>query len=164
VFKDNHRELMAPGKYTELFFLDEATALAAGHRPCATCRRDAYEKFKAYWLAANPDLAARTDGSMESIDKVLHAERIDSAGRKTTWSASLGDVPDGAVVVRDGTREPLLVLDGAVHSWTPAGYGPRRSLPANTAVQVLTPPSVVKVLARGYRPALHGSASGTGTT
>ena len=164
IFKDNHRELMAPGKYTELFFLDEATALAAGHRPCATCRRDAYEKFKAYWLAANPDLAARTDGSMESIDKVLHAERIDSAGRKTTWSASLGDVPDGAVVVRDGTREPLLVLDGAVHSWTPAGYGPRRSLPANTAVQVLTPPSVVKVLARGYRPVLHGSASGTGTT
>jgi hypothetical protein len=160
VFKDRHRQLMAPNQYTELFFLDEATALAAGHRPCATCRREAYEKFKAYWLAANPDLAARTDGTIQSIDKVLHAERVDSAGRKTTWSARLGEVPDGTLVVRHGTREPLLVLGGAVYPWTPAGYGLRQSLPADTPVQVLTPRSVVKALARGYRPVLHGSAIG----
>ena len=155
VFKDRHRELMSPGQYTELFFLDEATALAAGHRPCATCRRDAYETFKAYWLAANPDLAATTDGGIEAIDRLLHAERVDVAGRKRTWSARLGELPDGAMAVREGAREPLLVLGGAVHPWTPAGYGPRAALPADTPVQVLTPRSVVRVLARGYRPALH---------
>jgi hypothetical protein len=160
VFKDNHRELMAPGKYTELFFLDEATALAAGHRPCATCRRDAYEKFKAYWLAANPELAATTDGTMESIDRLLHAERVDSAGHKTIWSARLGDLPDGAMVVREGAREPLLVVGGAVRPWTMAGYGARQVLPTATPVQVLTPRSVVKALARGYRPVPHGSATG----
>jgi hypothetical protein len=163
VFKDRRRQLMAPGQYTELFFLDEATALAAGHRPCATCRRDAYEKFKAYWLAANPDLAARTDGTIQSIDRVLHAERVDSVGRKTTWAARLGDMPDGTLVVREGAWEPLLVLRGAAHPWTPAGYGPGRPLPPDTPVQVLTPRSVVKALARGYRPVLHGSAAGTGT-
>lgn len=155
VFKDRHRELMSPGQYTELFFLDEATALAADHRPCATCRRDAYETFKAYWLAANPDLAATTDGGIEAIDRLLHAERVDVAGRKRTWPARLGELPDGAMAVREGAREPLLVLGGAVHPWTPAGYGPRASLPADTPVQVLTPRSVVRVLARGYRPALH---------
>jgi hypothetical protein len=157
VFGVRHRVLMAPGKYTELFFLDEATALAAGHRPCATCRRDAYDTFKVYWLAANRDLAATTDGSMEAIDRLLHAERVDAAGRKRTWPARLRELPDGAMVVREGAREPLLVLAGAAHPWTPAGYGPRLALAADTAVQVLTPPSVVKVLARGYRPALHPS-------
>jgi hypothetical protein len=157
VFKDRHRQVMTPGQYTELFFLDEATALAAGHRPCATCRRDAYDTFKVYWLAANRDLAATTDGSMEAIDRLLHAERVDAAGRKRTWPARLRELPDGAMVVREGTREPLLVLGGAVHPWTSAGYGPRLALAADTPVQVLTPPSVVKVLARGYRPALHPS-------
>ena len=159
VFKDRHRQVMTPGQYTELFFLDEATALAAGHRPCATCRRDAYDTFKVYWLAANRDLAATTDGSMEAIDRLLHAERVDAAGRKRTWPGRLGDLPDGAMVVRTGTREPLLVLGGAVHPWTPAGYGPRQALAADTPVQVLTPPSVVRVLARGYRPALHPSVT-----
>jgi hypothetical protein len=163
VFKDRHRQLMAPNQYTELFFLDEATALAAGHRPCATCRREAYEKFKAYWLAANPALAATTDGTMESIDRLLHAERVEGGGRKKTWIARLGDLPDGTMAVREGTREPLLVAGGAVRPWTPAGYGPRQALPAATPVQVLTPPSVVKVLARGYRPVLHGSASAAGS-
>jgi hypothetical protein len=163
VFKDRHRQLMAPNQYTELFFLDEATALAAGHRPCATCRREAYEKFKAYWLAANPALAATTDGTMESIDRLLHAERVEGGGRKKTWIARLGDLPDGTMAVREGTREPLLVAGGAVRPWTPAGYGPRHALPAATPVQVLTPPSVVKVLARGYRPVLHGSASAAGS-
>jgi hypothetical protein len=150
---------MAPGKYTELFFLDEATALAAGHRPCATCRRDAYEKFKAYWLAANADLVAQTDGTMEGIDRLLHRERVDGSGHKTTWAARLGDVPDGTLIVQEGARDPLLVFGGTVHPWTPAGYGPRRPLPADTPVQVLTPRSVVRVLARGYRPVLHPSVS-----
>jgi hypothetical protein len=156
-FQGRHRQVMAPGKYTELFFLDEATALAAGHRPCATCRRGDYDAFKAYWVAASPNLAATTDGTMEAIDRLLHRERVDAIGCKTTWAARVGELPDGTMVVREGTREPLLVVGGAVHPWTPGGYGPRQVLPPATAVQVLTPPSVVKALARGYRPVLHPS-------
>jgi hypothetical protein len=89
-FKDRHREVMSPGQYTELFFLDEATALAAGHRPCATCRRADYDAFKALWLEANPELAARSEGKTTEIDKLLHAERVDARRNKRTWSARLG--------------------------------------------------------------------------
>jgi hypothetical protein len=98
-FKDRHRTVMSPGQYTELFFLDEATALAAGHRPCATCRRADYDAFKALWLEANPELAARSEGKTTEIDKLLHAERVDAQRNKRTWSARLGDLPDGCMVV-----------------------------------------------------------------
>jgi hypothetical protein len=156
-FQGRHRQVMTPGQYTELFFLDEATALAAGHRPCATCRRGDYDTFKAHWLAANADLAAATDGTMEAIDRLLHAERVDAGGRKRTWPARLGDLPDGTMVAREGTEEALLVHGGFVYLWTPAGYTARQQLARETLVRVLTPPSVVNVLARGYRPVLHPS-------
>jgi hypothetical protein len=156
-FGGRHRAVMAPGQYTELFFLDEATALAAGHRPCATCRRADYDRFKALWLTANADLAAATDRTMAAIDRLLHAERVDAGGRKLTWSARLRELPDGAMVAREGTRGPLLVQGGALHPWTPAGYGPPQKASPDMRVQVLTPPSVVKVLARGYRPVVHPS-------
>ncbi len=158
-FGDRQREVMTPGQYTELFFLDEATALAAGHRPCATCRRADYNAFKAFWLAANPDLAATADGTMASIDELLHAERVDADGRKRTWSARLGELPDGTMMVREGTQEPLLVQGGAFYPWTPAGYGPRQVASPDLPVRVLTPPSVVKALAQGYRPAVHSSVA-----
>jgi len=157
-FKDRHREVMSPGQYTELFFLDEATALAAGHRPCATCRRADYDAFKALWLEANPELAARSEGRTTEIDKLLHAERVDAQRNKRTWSARLGDLPDGCMMVLPGTRDPWLVWDGAVHAWTLAGYASRKPLAPDTAVEVLTPPSVAKTLAHGYRPVVHPSA------
>jgi hypothetical protein len=151
---------MAPGQYTELFFLDEATALAAGHRPCATCRRPHYGRFKDYWVTANPDLAGRTDGTMAAIDRILHAECVDGAGRKRTWSAALGALPDGTLVMLAGGGEPFLRHGKALHPWTPAGYGPVRHLAPETVVEVLTPPSVVKVLALGYRPVIHPTVAG----
>ncbi len=157
-YKDRHREVMSPGQYTELFFLDEATALAAGHRPCATCRRAEYDAFKSLWLKANPELAARSEGKTTEIDKLLHAERVDARKNKRTWSARLGDLPDGSMVVLLGSREPLLVWGGQVHTWTPGGYTAARPLDPDTEVQVLTPPSVVKALAQGYRPVVHPSA------
>ncbi len=157
-FKDRHREVMSPGQYTELFFLDEATALAAGHRPCATCRRAEYDTFKALWLEANPEQAERSEGKTTEIDKLLHAERVDAQRNKRTWSARLGDLPDGCLVVLPGTRDPWLVWDGLVHTWTAGGYASRRLMPPDTALEVLTPPSVVKTLARGYRPVVHPSA------
>ncbi len=156
-FQGRHRGVMTPGQYTELFFLDEATALAAGHRPCATCRRADYDRFKALWVAANPDLAGTTNGTMEAIDRLLHAERVDAGGCKRTWTARLGELPDGVMVVRDGADEVLLRHAGGAYPWTPAGYGPRQVLPQDTMVRVLTPRSVAKVLARGYRPVLHPS-------
>jgi hypothetical protein len=157
-FKARHREVMSPGQYTELFFLDEATALAAGHRPCATCRRADYDAFKALWLEANPELAARTEGKTTEIDKLLHAERVDAQRNKRTWSARLGDLPKACMVVLPGSREPLLVWGGQVYTWAPGGYTAARSLDPDTEVEVLTPPSVVKTLAQGYRPSVHPSA------
>lgn len=157
-FKNRHREVMSPGQYTELFFLDEATALAAGHRPCATCRRADYDSFKALWLKANPELAARSEGKITEIDKLLHAERVDAGRNKRTGSARLGDLPEGSMVVFPGTRDPLLVWGGRVHKWTPGGYTSARSLDRNAEVEVLTPASVVKALADGYRPVVHPSA------
>jgi len=157
-YKDRHREVMSPRQYTELFFLDEATALAAGHRPCATCRRADYDAFKALWLEANPELAAPSEGKTTEIDKLLHAERVDAQRQKRTWSARLGDLPDGSMVVRRGTRDSLLVWGSQVHTWTPACYTAARWLDPDTEVEVLTPPSVVKTLAQGYRPVVHPSA------
>lgn len=159
-FHGRQRELMAPGQYTELFFLDEATALAAGHRPCATCRREDYTRFKDLWLAANPELAARSGGTMASIDRLLHAERVDDAGQKRTWAARLAELPEGTMVSPEDGREALLWYRGVLHPWTPAGYGAPRPAPTETRMQVLTPPSVVKALARGYHPMLHPSVTG----
>ena len=157
-YKDRHRAVMSPGQYTELFFLDEPTALAAGHRPCATCRRAEYETFKTFWLEANPELAARSEGKITEIDKLLHAERVDAQRQKRTWWARLGNLPEGCMVVLPGNRDPLLVWGGPVHTWTPGGYTSARLSNPNTAVEVLTPPSVVNVLTRGYRPVMHPSA------
>jgi hypothetical protein len=155
-FKDRHREVMSPGQYTELFFLDEATALAAGHRPCATCRRAEYDAFKALWLQANPELAARSEGKTTEIDKLLHAERVDAQRNKRTWSARLGDLPDGCMVVLPGTRDPCWsgMVGAPGHL---AGYASRSHWPP-IPVEVLTPPSVVKALGHGYRPVVHPSA------
>lgn len=158
-FRDRHREVMTPGQYTELFFLDEATALAAGHRPCARCRRGDYDAFKVRWMEANPELAARSAGKITEIDKLLHAERLDIHRNKQTWSASVGDLPDGAMVVKPGGRTPLLVRADALYVWTSAGYERRESLAPDTAVEVLTPASVVKTLTHGYRPVVHPSAA-----
>jgi hypothetical protein len=157
-FKDRHRTVMSPDQYTELFFLDEATALAAGHRPCATCRRGAYDSFKTLWMDANPELAASSGGKMTEIDKLLHAERTDDQRNKRTWSTGFGELPDGTMVVLPGTREPGLVWGGAVRTWTPEGYTSEKNLSAGTSVEVLTPPSVVKTLAQGFRPEVHSTA------
>lgn len=156
-FNGRHRKVMTPGQYTELFFLDEATALAAGHRPCATCRREAYSLFKEGWVSANSQLAGLIDGSIASVDRLLHAERVDASGRKRTWSANLIDLPDGTIIVLDDDPNPLLVREGRVHPWTPGGYGAPWTLSPRTRVTVLTPPSIVRLVAHGYPVHLHPS-------
>jgi hypothetical protein len=154
VFRDWHRSpLLQPGRFTELFFLDEATALAAGHRPCALCRRADYDRFSSFWRALHGDRGA------DAVDTRLHAERIDPAthGRRL-HTARMEELPDGAFVLQGDT--PWLVLGDAILAWTPAGYGRRAPRPRGEATLV-TPPSLVELLRSGWESALplvHPSA------
>lgn len=162
-FKGRRAELMRPGFYTHLFFLDEATALAAGHRPCAECRRGRFEDFRARWAAANPELAGGPRPLAGTIDAALHRERIAGGRaaaeqRKVTYAAPLGELPDAALVVLPGGATPHLVLGDRLLPWSFAGYGEPLARPAGLSVTVLTPRSTVGALAHGYRPELHPSA------
>jgi hypothetical protein len=152
-WKSVRRDPMPPGRWTALFFLDEATALAAGHRPCAYCRRDDYLSFGQAWRVALglPDRPRATE-----MDARLHSERIDPRiRRQRTWTALPRDLPDGVMVRHRG--EPALVREGALRPWTWSGYAaPEPS--GRSPVEVLTPPSTVAVLGAGYRPLLHPSA------
>jgi hypothetical protein len=141
-FRGRRREPMPIGRYTGLFFLDEATALAAGHRPCAECRHEDYRSFLGLAGAAGAD----------ELDRRLHAERLGPKPKRDVAS-----LPDGVfLLVGD---EPWLVLRGKLLRWTPRGYVERR--PANGSVSVLTPSTSVRVLAAGWRgalPLVHPSA------
>ncbi len=139
--------LLQPGKFTELFFLDEATAFAAGHRPCALCRREDYDRFSAIWR----DVHAGERGA-DAMDTRLHAERL-APDRRTQrrHAARFGSLPDGAIVVRDD--EPWVVRGSALRRWTVAGYTDRAPRPAaGERAEVVTPPSLVAVLAAGWEP------------
>ncbi len=154
-FKDWRRgPLLQPGRFTELFFLDEATAFAAGHRPCALCRREDYVRFGAIWDGLHPGQVGA-----DEIDAQLHRERVDPATRAhRLHDAELAALPDGAFVLDEGA--PWLVLGSEVLRWTPAGYTERR-LRAPGPAQLITPPSLVGVLRAGWDavvPFLHPSA------
>jgi hypothetical protein len=153
-FKGRHREIMAPGHYTELFFLDEAVALAAGHRPCAECRRRDYNRFREAWAAA----AGGALQSAKDMDAALHAARVVPRLRgQRTHEAEIASLPDGAFI---GWQDrPVLVFGDRLLPWTPAGYGPAEARPAAGPVTVLTPVPTIAALAAGYRPALHETAS-----
>jgi hypothetical protein len=157
-FKGWWRPVMAPGQYTELFFLDEATGLAAGHRPCAECQRPRFEHFRARWAAANPRLAGGPHLTAPALDAVLHAERLTPSGRKRTFSASAASLPAGTFVLLPGQSSAYLVLDRWLLRWSPFGYDAALARPSAASVRVLTPRSVVKTLAAGYSAALHPSA------
>ncbi|OLS51250.1 hypothetical protein [Rhodovulum sulfidophilum] len=145
-FRGHHRPIMAPGRYTELFFLDEAVALAAGHRPCAACRRADFRRFA-------KDFGATT---ATRLDALLHAARIcPVSGRQRHHTAPAAALPDGCFVLLE--EDPHLILGAAAPPWQPAGYGAPRARPAGR-VTVLTPAPTVAALAAGYRPVLHPSA------
>lgn len=152
-FKGRRRFPLMGRGYTELFFLDEVTALAAGHRPCFECRPADATRFAAAWARAQglsrPPMAPE-------MDMVLHQERL--AGRtKRTWRAPAADLPDGTMIA-DGSK--AFALRGeAMLPWFHAGYSPSLPRP-RAAVDVLTPPSVVAVLREGFAPVWHPSAGG----
>jgi hypothetical protein len=158
-FKGRRHIIMTPGHYTELFFLDEATALAAGHRPCAECQRQRFNEFRAVWAQANADLAGRAKPLATTLDAVLHQERIDANGRKVTYFDRLSALPDGAFIQRSGDNAAWLVLGDQLLAWSPFGYTQRIARPiGETKVVVLTPRSIVRALTAGYQAGLHPSA------
>ena len=148
--------LLQPGRFTELFFLDEATAFAAGHRPCALCRREDYDRLVAIWRDLHPGQIGA-----DAIDAQLHAERIDPVSRaQLRYVAPLDELPDGAFVLHDDL--PQLVLGRKLLSWTARGYADRTPHPAGQQVLVITPPSLVAVLRTGWSPSVpfvHPSAT-----
>jgi hypothetical protein len=150
--------LMAPGHYTQLFFLDEAVAFAAGHRPCALCRRADFNRFVASWSEANPDLAGHERLRVATLDSALHAERLTHERRKRTFDAELGSLPDGTFVTFD-VAEAWRVAGGVLRRWSFAGYDTMQSLDPTATAHVLTPRSVVRAFSAGYRPVVHASAS-----
>jgi hypothetical protein len=152
-FKGRRRELWAPGRLTELFFLDEATGLAAGHRPCGECRYRDYQAFKRAWAVA---FGGGVPGVAE-IDARMHADRLVRPGVRRSYSARLSSLPDGVMVSVGGT--PFLVWGGGLLAWTPGGYRSSGQSPAEDTVTVITPRATVAVLTAGYRPVVHPSAT-----
>ncbi|MGE3779361.1 MAG: hypothetical protein AB7F89_19390 [Pirellulaceae bacterium] len=149
---------MQPGCYTELFFLDEATALAAGHRPCGECRRDAYLKFRQAWLRGNLGVLAQ-NASIADIDAQLHQDRVGLGGTNVRFPAVVGELPEGTfVVLPEQPDSAWLWWRGKLLPWSPHGYGQPLANDGNTAMQVLTPRSTVRALAAGYRAACHATA------
>ena len=145
-FRGRHRAPMPPGRYTSLFFLDEATAFSAGHRPCGECQRARYRAFATVWQAVHGP-KPRDTPLPRWIDKALHAARI-ARGRQVTHVAEATALPDGAMVITGG--RPALKWDGAFHPWAFSGYG--APMACHGAVPVLTPAPVVAVFAAGFRP------------
>jgi hypothetical protein len=153
-FKGRRRQQWTPGRLTELYFLDEATGLAAGHRPCGECRYRDYQAFKRAWGGGGVPNGG-LPGAPE-IDARLHADRLAEAGQRRTYRAPLAGLPSGTMVDIGGA--PWLVHDGRLLAWTPGGYRQRPVEAPGGPVTVITPRATVAVLAAGYRPVLHPSA------
>jgi hypothetical protein len=150
-FRGRRREVMGGRSWTELFFLDEATALAAGHRPCFYCRRDDANRFRAAWETGN----GVTDVRAAEIDAVLHGERLDGRNKRLhALPMPWRQLPDGAMLQQ--AAKSFLIVQGKAIEWSPAGYRDTQEVP-NDAM-LLTPPSTLRALSAQYRPLLHPSA------
>lgn len=147
-FNNRHRKVWGHS-YTELFFLDEVTAFAAGHRPCFECRRKDAERFAKLFSRKEERITA-TD-----MDRALHAERL-LEKTKRIHRRKLDTLPDGAMIAIGG--EAFAVRSNELIPWTPSGYAAAKPRLDDIEVDVLTPPSILAVLARGYAPIWHPSA------
>ncbi|MGP0074937.1 MAG: hypothetical protein ACLPWF_23755 [Bryobacteraceae bacterium] len=154
-FRGRYRRVMSPRRYTELFFLDEAVAFAAGHRPCAECRRERFNAFKKAWQRANQRDQNDPPGADE-MDAELHRKRIDERRTKRTYEAALGSLPNGCFVQIEG--HAYLVWDDALLLWTPECYSTRIGKPTNLTATVLTPRPIVECFRQGYVPEIHHSS------
>ncbi len=156
-YKDHWRAVMAAHSWTELFFLDEAVALAAGHRPCFACHREAAEAFRAAWSEATGIRNPRAP----AIDRTLHGERLqDGRKRIHPLTMPLNELPDGAVVASGG--DAFTIVRGFGFRWTEQAYDPPRKL--GKVDGLLTPPSTLATMIAGYAPLLHPSVEVSGNT
>jgi hypothetical protein len=155
-FKGRQRKVMSPDRYTELFFLDEATAFAAGHRPCCECRRDDFDKFKSLWLDGNPEYNFDKKTSIQKIDNVLQSERMNKDKSKVTFEENIHKIPNGAFVLYN--ENPFLIVNNKMFLWSPFRYDKGISLPKTNKLIILTPKSIVNTFNAGYMPQIHTSA------
>jgi hypothetical protein len=156
MFKDRNRVVMSPGRYTELFFLDEATGLAAGHRPCAECQRARFLAFRTAWSTGNSH-TSKLPPAATDIDEHLHAERI-NRGEKLAFEANINELPDGVFVTLDNADTTAWLLwRSELFAWSSGGYRNRRARPDRATVSVLTPRSTVAAIRAGFVPQVHPS-------
>lgn len=153
-FKGRWREVMGPNSYTELFFLDEATSFAAGHRPCYECRRQDAISFAELWAECHSCGQARAKAG--EMDAVLHEERLTDKALKATFQAAVGDLPTGTFVRY--TNGAYLVIAGRLFRWSPEGYTAAIDVDPGLIVDVLTPKSTVEIFRAGYDADVHESA------
>jgi hypothetical protein len=156
-FKGRKRSIMTPGQYTELFFLDEATALAAGHRPCAECQRDRFNLFRDTWEKANRGFSSSPRLPAPALDASLHHERTTANTQAPRFCNAFKDLPDG-VFITDDEQSAYLVLRKNLLRWNPAGYERVPDSAIRYPARILTPASVVLTLAAGYPVKIHPSA------
>lgn len=154
-FKGRKRTVMTAGRWTELFFLDEATAFAAGHRPCFECRKEDAKRFKSCWIQGNPLYNFSMTTSIKEIDEVIHRERIDSEKKKVTHQRMSSDLVEGTFVIIN--VDPHLFSKGRLHRWTPFGYENTIAVPEASMLTVLTPNSIVNAFHAGYTPQIKGA-------
>jgi hypothetical protein len=155
-FRGRYRRVFTPHRYSELFFLDEATAFAAGHRPCAECRRQRYNEFCLAWSKANSVLTKGLVFRADAIDLQLHQERAIRGGGKQSYQAKLTSLASGTFIEVVG--RPHLLWQGRLHQWNHAGYGAPFTNPrSHDTVRVLTPASIVNAFGGGFVPQVHES-------
>ena len=155
-WKGVQRKLFSPGRYSELFFLDEATAFAAGHRPCNYCRRDDYKAFN---LSFSNALASGSKIKAGDIDLQIHSDRITKGNVKKTFRADLSSLPDGVMVVLAGSPDtPRMLWKGNLLRWSLDGYSDPLRATEIRMVDVLTPASICAVFAAGYAVEVDPSA------
>jgi hypothetical protein len=159
-FKGRKRTIMRPGHYTELFFLDEATALAAGHRPCAECQRDRFNLFRELWANANPEVTSSRRPAATLMDAILHQERASRNTQSRRYCNSLASLPDGTFIT-DDEQNAYLLLKNRLLRWSPAGYAKPERQALQFPVRILTPASIVLTLSAGYPAGIHSSATQT---
>lgn len=152
----DRKPLFQPGRYSELFFLDESTAFSAGHRPCAYCQRDRYNEFKSAWIRVHHPPNSVSDVLVRDIDALLQSSRAVRAGGKVTYTASAEDLPDGTFIDVGGVAH--LKHNGRYRQWSFEGYTKTTDLPGGLTVNVLTPKPFVQVFAAGFQPIVHWSA------
>jgi hypothetical protein len=159
-FRDWRWPLARPGRWTPLFFLDDAVALAAGHRPCSTCRREDYVAYRDAVTrslnAAEPLLASQLNDRLKS-ERLSPGRGLGRAGDRITWNAAFADLPDGTIILNDENK-PCLVRDDQLMRFTFGAWIVAQPRPTNGTATILTPPTSVAALRQGYLPTLHPSA------